>query len=73
MTTEDVMGEFMRSEPHIDGTEQTHYLDANAMAAEIVRLRAMVERVRFLCERAAEKTADGYVDAYSILDALGDV
>jgi len=40
MTTDDVIGEFMRSAPHIDGVAETHYLDANAMAAEIVRLRA---------------------------------
>jgi hypothetical protein len=47
--------------------------EGRVLRDEIVRLRAMVERVRFLCERADEKTADGYVDAYSILDALEDV
>jgi hypothetical protein len=46
MTTDDVIGEFLRSAPYIDGVAETHYLDANAMAAEIVRLRACVERVR---------------------------
>jgi len=43
MTPDDVIGEFMRSAPYIDGVVQTHYLDANAMAAEIVRLRGLLE------------------------------
>jgi len=45
MTPDDVIGEFMRSAPYIDGVAQTHYLDANAMAAEIVRLRAQIAAV----------------------------
>jgi hypothetical protein len=43
MTTDDVIGEFMRRAPYIDGVGETHYLDAVAMAAEIEWLR---ERVR---------------------------
>jgi hypothetical protein len=46
MTTDDVMREFIRSVPYIDGVAESHYVDAHAMAAEIVRLRACVERVR---------------------------
>jgi len=44
MTTDDVIGEFMRSTRHIDidGVAETQYLDAVAMAAEIVRLRESV-------------------------------
>jgi hypothetical protein len=51
--------------------------ERDAARAQVAAFQATykiaVERVRFLCERADEKTADGYVDAYSILDALGDV
>jgi hypothetical protein len=45
MTTDDVIGEFMRRAPYIDGVAETHYLDATAMAAEIVRLRESVREL----------------------------
>ena len=82
MTPDDVIGEFMRADP-VEG--HVAYLDANAMAAEIVRLRAVVERVRG-CQRLyvyddevmlrtgiEEAGEDGpYMRAADILAALGE-
>jgi hypothetical protein len=53
MTPDDVIGEFMRSATSVEGGADMHYLDVSSMAAEIVRLRATVERVRG-CERYFE-------------------
>jgi len=67
MTTDDVMREFTRSVPYIDGVAETHYLDANAMAAEIVRLRACVERVRGIgvsVRECAPRANDGQMELW---------
>jgi len=58
MTPDDVIGEFMRSATSVEGGADMHYLDVSSMAAEIVRLRATVERVRGLPTWDHDPTGD---------------